>query len=108
MTTRSLSPAQANVLRAICRGYFNGGRQVLRKHVQTLEALRTRGLIDMHNQPTAAGRQVFAPAEAVEERRPGVARLAAQIQAANPRMSALEAAVQAKQIYTAKARGTPC
>ncbi|SFF15055.1 hypothetical protein [Paracidovorax wautersii] len=108
MTALRLSPAQANVLRAICRGYFNGGRQVLRKHVQTLEALRSRGLIDVHNQPTDAGRQVFAPPQVEEDRRPGAARLAAQIQAANPRMSALEAAVQAKHRYTTKERSTAC
>lgn len=106
MTARRISPAQANVLRAICHGYFAGHHKSLHKHQQTLDALRSRGLIDENDQPTDAGRQVFAPAQDVEARRPGVARLATEIQAANPRMNAMEALVQAKHRYTA--RGSAC
>ena len=65
MSTSRLSPAMRNMLRNILDGkgpwaHLKGQSQ----HggsLQTLAALRQRGLIDAANRPTDAGRAVFAP-----------------------------------------------
>ena len=65
MTAPRLSPAMRNMLRSILDGkgpwaHLKGQSQ----HggsLQTLAALRQRGLIDAANRPTDAGRAVFSP-----------------------------------------------
>jgi hypothetical protein len=63
MTTHRLSPAMRSVLRiAITHGRLPA--RFVARATPTLQALRQRGLLDADNQPTQAGRNVFAPADA--------------------------------------------
>ena len=77
MTTPRLSPAMRNVLHsAIHLGQVPTRHPI--KTEQTLQALRQRGLLDGSNQPTQAGREVFAPPA---PRRPGIEKVVARVRA---------------------------
>lgn len=60
-----LSDNMREVLRGIVagKGTHHGceGRSMYGARIQTLWALRTRGLLDRDNEPTDAGRALFAP-----------------------------------------------
>lgn len=60
MTAARLSPAQRNALYAVCLGGLRNRDALPTKAVQTLDSLRTKGLLDADYQPTDAGRAVFA------------------------------------------------
>lgn len=61
MTAARLSPAQRNALFAVCLGGLRNRDALPTKAVQTLDSLRTKGLLDADYQPTEAGRAVFDP-----------------------------------------------
>lgn len=60
MTAARLSPAQRNALFAVCLGGLRNRDALPTKAVQTLDSLRTKGLLGADYQPTEAGRAVFA------------------------------------------------
>lgn len=98
MTTQRLSPAMRNVLHAAIR-FSSVPTRHLFKTEQTLHALRQRGLLDSNNQPTQAGRDVFAhPAP----RRPGIEKVVARVRAERPNWSDAHVAMHAKYLYTTK------
>ncbi|MBF8164265.1 hypothetical protein IVE04_24175 [Pseudomonas mendocina] len=67
-TSARLTPNMRWVLQGICAGkphdHGCSGRSEYGARVQTLIALRCRGLIDEQNEPTAAGLAMFPPAQA--------------------------------------------
>lgn len=98
MTTPRLSPAMRNVLHAA----IHLGRVPMHhpiKTEQTLQALRQRGLLDGSNQPTQAGRDVFAPPA---PRRPGIEKVVARVRAERPNWSEAHVVMHAKYLYTTK------
>ena len=100
MTSPRLSPAMRNMLaRAIAHGGLPARTRHPIKTEQTLQALRQRGLLDEGNQPTPAGRSVFAPPE---ERRPGIELVAARVRAERPNWTDAHVATHAKYLYTVK------
>lgn len=96
MTTQRLSPAMRNALHAAIRLGHVPTRHPI-KTEQTLHALRQRGLLDSNNQPTQAGRDVFAP---LEERRPGIEKVVARVRAERPHWTDQHVAAHAKYLYT--------
>lgn len=60
MTAARLSPAQRNALFAVGLGGLRNRNALPTKAVQTLDSLRTKGLLDDDYRPTQAGRAVFA------------------------------------------------
>ncbi len=64
MTGTHLSPAMRTMLRNAIQGvdlYFGMGKAAHQAGGGTRNALVSRGLLDSNNQPTAAGRAMFAP-----------------------------------------------
>ncbi len=59
MTASRLSPAQRNALYAVCLGGLRNRKALPNKAVQTLDSLRTKGLLDADYEPTEAGRRFF-------------------------------------------------
>ena len=98
MTTHRLSPAMRNVLHAVIRLGRAPTRHPL-KTALTLQALRQRGLLDASNQPTQAGRDVFADPQ---PRRPGIDAVYVRVRAERPNWSDAHVAAHAKYLYTTK------
>lgn len=94
-----LSPAQRNVLFAVCHGGLSSRGALPHNTRQSLDALRERGLLDDSYQPTAAGRAVFPRADG-GERRPGIGRVMARVAAQHPDWPTNRVAAVAKHLYT--------
>lgn len=98
MTAQRLSPAMRNVLHAvITRGHAPQRNPA--KTAPTLQALHQRGLLDASNQPTQAGRDVFAHPQ---PRRPGIDAVYVRVRAERPNWSDAHVAAHAKYLYTTK------